>query len=131
MNSLVKEVIYLLQNAGFWGWGIIIARFYDGYKYRISSRKIRKLKSAKGHSRDFGNMALGVDIFVLGYFIWKNFDPYMILSCILCILFVIEYWLTLYWYYPYRMRGCINFKKPNLLVYFLNSLQFDKYRKRL
>lgn len=120
-----------LTNLNLWGIGLIIARFYDGYKYFVQSRKIKELKSAKGHSRDFGNIALLIDGFMLGYFIFKNLDLYMIISTIIIILFVIEYWITVYRYYPYRMRGCSNFKKPNIWQYFLNSIQSDKYRKHL
>ena len=114
-----------------WGIGLLIARFLDAWKYLIQSNKIAKVKLSRGHSRDFGNIALGIDIFMLLYFIFNNFDVYMIISNIVMILFVGKYWFTLYWYYPYRMRGCPNFKRPNLLVYFINSIQMDKYRKRL
>jgi len=118
-------------DINYWGIGLVLSRFYDGYKYHIQSKKIRKLKLSRGHSRDFGNIAMGVDGFMLLYFIFKNFDLYMIISTIIMILFVAEYWLTLYWFYPFRMRGCSNFKRPNLWVYFLNSIQSDKSRKRL
>ena len=131
---MIKELMSILSNAGFWGWGIIIARFYDGYKYRMNSRKIKKLKSAEGHSRDFGNTALAVDIFMLGYFIFKNYDPYMIFSCIVCILFVLEYWVTLYIYYPYQTYPKIitkTIKRPNVWIYFVNSLQNDKTKHHL
>jgi len=114
-----------------WGIGLIIARFFDGYKYHKQTQKIRKFKLARGHSRDFGNIAAGVDSFMLLYFIFKNWDLYMVISTIIMLFFVGEYWLTLYYFYPYRMRGCANFKRPNLWVYFLNSIQSDKYRKRL
>jgi hypothetical protein len=125
---MIKDI---LTSQNLWGLGLIICRFYDAYKYYVQSKKIRKLGTAKGHSRDFGNIALGVDIFMLCYFIFKNFDLYMIISTIIMILFVAEYWFTLYWFYPYRMRGCSNFHRPDLWHYFLNSLQPDKYRKRL
>jgi len=72
---MYKEFISFLTHAGFWGWGIIIARFYDGFKYHKLSNAIRRAKTGEGHSRDFGNLALGVDVFMLGYFIFKNFDP--------------------------------------------------------
>jgi hypothetical protein len=120
-----------LHYLNLWGIGLIIARFYDGYKYYKQTQKIKKVGVAKGHSRDFGNIAIGVDGFMLLYFIYKNWDLYMIISTILMLLFVGNYWLTLYRFYPYRMRGCHNFKRPNLLVYFLNSIQLDKYRRRL
>lgn len=114
-----------------WGIALIIVRFCDGYKYYMQSKKIKKLNTAKGHSRDFGNMALGIDVFMLLYFIFQNFDWCMIISTSIIILFVLEYWITIYRYYPYRMRGCVNFKRPNVWYYFLNSIQSDKLRKRL
>lgn len=114
-----------------WGIILVVCRIYDAYKYHLSSAKIRKVKTAKGHSRDFGNIALGVDFFMLVYFIFYNFDWYMIVSTIVMIAFVIEYWLTVYFYYPYRMRGCVHFKRPHILKYFINSIQSDRTRKRL
>ena len=120
-----------LSNLDFWCLGLLIARFCDGYKYYIQSKKIKKLKSAKGHSRDFGNAAILIDGYMLCYFIFKNRDLYMVISTIIIILFVLEYWTTVYRFYPYRMRGCPNFKRPDVWHYFLNSIQSDKYRKRL
>jgi hypothetical protein len=132
---MLKEILYIFINAGFWGWGLIICRFYDGYKYRMNSSKIKSIKSAVGHSRDFGNTALVVDIFMLLYFIFKNYDPYMIFSSIVCILFVAEYWITLYLYYPYQTYPQeINYKiikRPTIFAYFINSLQNDKTKKHL
>ena len=115
----------------FWGISLLFVRFCDGYKYFMQSRKIKKLKTSKGHSRDFGNMALGIDLFMLLYFIIKKSDIYLLISTVIIIIFVVEYWITVYRYYPFRMRGCSNFKRPNVWYYFLNSLQSDKYRKRL
>ena len=120
-----------LHHLDLWGVCLLIVRFYDGYKYHIQTKKIKQLQSAKGHSRDFGNVALGIDLFMLLYFIVKNQDIYLIFSTIVIILFVTEYWITLYLYYPYKMRGCPNFKRPNVWHYFLNSIQSDKFRKRL
>lgn len=125
---MITDILYFFN---FWSVGLLLCRFFDGYKYHKLSQRIRKIKSAKGHSRDAGNIALGVDIFMLGYFIFKNFDLYMIISTIIIIGFVLEYWFTVYWFYPYRMRGCPNFKRPDLWAYLLNSIQSDKYRKRL
>ena len=120
-----------MMTFNFWGIALVICRCYDAYKYHLSSAKIRKVKSAKGHSRDFGNIALGVDFFMLAYFIFNNLDLYMIVSTIVMIGFVLEYWLTVYIYYPYRMRGCVNFKRPHIFKYLINSIQSDKTRERL
>jgi hypothetical protein len=121
----------LMHFVDIWGYALLICRFFDGFKYHLQANKIRKCKSGRGHSRDFGNIALLIDIFMLMYFIYKTYDLYMIISTLIIIAFVVEFWITLYLYYPYRMRGCSNFRRPSILAYFLNSIQFDKYRKRL
>jgi uncharacterized membrane-anchored protein len=120
-----------MLDLNWWGIGLIVCRFYDAYKYNIQSKKIRKVGLSRGHSRDFGNIALGVDCYMLGYFIFKNFDIWMIITTLIMIAMVLEYWITMYYFYPYRMRGCPNFRRPNLWVYFVNSIQADNYRKRL
>ena len=131
MVSWDEKMDNLFYNFNWWGIGLIIARFYDGYKYHKQTQKIKQVKLSRGHSRDFGNIALGVDGYMLLYFIYKTWDICMVISTIIMLLFVGEYWLTVYLHYPYRMRGCPNFKRPNVWQYFLNSIQSDKFRKRL
>ena len=107
-----------------WGYG-------DGIKYHFQSQKIKQVKSAKGNSRKFMNLALGNDQYKLFYFFFVIRDFYVLLTSIIALIFMYELFWVIYVYYPYKMRKCLHFKKPHLMLYFLNSLIPNKIRKRL
>ena len=69
---MIKELLSLFQIGSLWGLGLLICRWFDGYKYHKLSSKIRQVKSSKGHSRDFANIAIGVDIFTVLYLIFHK-----------------------------------------------------------
>jgi hypothetical protein len=81
-------------------------------------------------SRRFINWALMNDLVKLVYGI-TILDLYIILSSILALGCMLHLWITIYIYYPYRMRGCMNFKRPNIFTYFINSILPNHLRKRL
>jgi hypothetical protein len=114
-----------------WGIGLLITRFCDGYKYHIEANAIRRAKTAKGHSRKFINIAWGSDLYMLIYLLNNNIDWFMIISFIIALIFMTEHWITVYKFYPYKCRGLQGFKKPNLIIYLLNSLLPNKIRRRL
>lgn len=118
------------------GFLMIYTGWLDAYKYHVSATTIRKVKTARGHSRRFINYALINDIIKIIYLglsaiVFGRIDWFLIVCCIFAIIFMIEHWCTVYVYYPYRRRGLIGFKKPNLYIYFLNSILPNKIRKRL
>lgn len=115
---------------------VIISGFLDAYKYHWQSQTIRKMGTAKGHSRKFINAALHNDIVKLVYLFvsgitYRRFDWFLILTSIIACFYMIELFVTIYLYYPYRCRKLNNFKRPNIFVYTINSLLPNKIRKRL
>jgi hypothetical protein len=109
---------------------LICTGILDAAKYFIQGRKIQVAKSAKNFSRQFMNFALGNDIIKLmyGLIIW---DFYIILTSILALVTMIYMWYEIYLHYPYKRRGLINFKRPNILIYVINSLLPNTLRKKL
>lgn len=108
----------------------------DAVKYHWQASAIRKEGVAKGHSRKFINMALHNDhvriIYFIFFYLVNGFvDWYLFISAIIAVIFMTELWFVIYLYYPYRMRGCSNFKRPDLITYFINSLLPNHIRKRL
>ena len=121
MNLLTKDILGSL---------LVITSIFDALKYSIQARKIQKEKSAKSMSRRFINFALMNDFVKLGYgFAIK--DLFIMSSSILALICMIDLWYQIYRWYPYRMRGCSNFKRPNLFLYIINSIQPNQIRKRL
>lgn len=112
------------------GIALMVTSVFDAVKYSIQALKVQKLQNASAMSRKFINFALFNDIVKLGYgfVIW---DFYIIASSILSLVCMLHLWWMIYWWYPYRMRGCNNFKRPNLMLYIMNSLLPNKIRKRL
>jgi hypothetical protein len=110
---------------------IVIWGYLDGYKYHLEARKIREVKTARGHSRKFINIALGNDLTRFFYFIFIDKNVYVLLTTIIALVFMIEMWLEIYKYYPYRYKHLKNFKRPNVVVYFINSLLPNSIRKKL
>ena len=108
----------------FWG-------YVDGLKYHFEACKIRDHQSSKGHSRKFINMAMGNDIYRLFYFFFVDRNYYVLITSAIALLFMFEMFWQQYKYYPYRMRGCVNFKRPTILLYLINSILPNKLRRRL
>lgn len=102
----------------------------DGYKYILQGNKIRKRESAKGLSRMFMNFALSQDITKLIYALIIQ-DAYIFIISVLALGCMLYMWEMIRKYYPYRMRGCMNFKRPNIFTYLINSLLPNRLRKRL
>jgi len=110
---------------------LIIWGYFDAIKYYFQAQKIKQLKSAKGNSRKFINMAIGNDLYRLIYFYFIDKNYYVLITSALALACMIYLWYQIYWYYPYRMRGCSNFKRPNILLFLINSALPNKIRKRL
>ena len=121
MNLMLKDIF---------GGLLIISSILDAIKYTLQANKIRHTKNAKSQSRKFINFAIVNDIVKLIYG-WLIFDWFIIISSLLAIGCMLDLWYTTYWFYPYRMRGCSNFKRPNLLLYLVNSILPNSIRKRL
>lgn len=120
-NILIKDIFGCL---------LIITSIFDALKYSLQARRIQKVKSAKSMSRKFINFALTNDFVKLGYGCIIH-DLFIIFSSILALVCMLDLFWQIYWFYPYKMRGCINFHRPNILLYTINSILPNRIRKRL
>lgn len=120
-NLMLKDVL---------GGLLILTSIGDALKYSIQANKIKKAGTAKSMSRKFINLALMNDYVKLGYGI-AIADYFIVASSILALICMTHLWWTIYWFYPFRMRGCINFRKPNIFYYIINSLIPNRIRRRL
>jgi hypothetical protein len=109
---------------------LIFTSVFDAIKYSIQAKKIVHVQTAKSMSRRFINWAMMNDIVKLIYGL-MIVDVYIILSSILALVCMTHLWIVIYMYYPYRMRGCPNFKRPNVFYYLINSIVPNRIRKRL
>jgi len=109
---------------------LIFTSIFDALKYYIQARKIQRAKSAKLMSRRFINWAMSNDIVKLVYGI-IIMDWYIILSSLLALICMAHLWVVIYLYYPYRHRGLVNFKRPNVILYLINSIIPNSIRRRL
>ena len=109
---------------------LIVTSIFDALKYSLQARRIQKFKSAKSMSRKFINFALSNDFVKLAYGSVIG-DLFIVASSILALICMIDLWWQIYYFYPYRMRGCQNFIRPNIFIYTLNSLLPNRLRKRL
>jgi hypothetical protein len=109
---------------------LVFTSIFDAIKYSLQAKKIRQLQSAKAMSRKFINFAIMNDIVKLIYGI-IIYDWYIIASSLLALICMFDLFYTIYYWYPYRHRGLANFKRPNIFIYFINSIIPNSIRKRL
>lgn len=120
MNN-IKDIIGII---------LIASSLLDAWKYIWQARAIIRIKLAKGHSRKFVNAALFNDVIKMVYGIVIR-DIFITISSLLALGTISFNFYVIYLYYPYRQRGLWNFKRPNILIYFINSLIPNRYRKKL
>lgn len=102
----------------------------DAAKYELEARRIIEAKTAQNRSRKFINWALLNDCVKLGYGI-VIFDLYIILTSILSLITMCHMFYAQYLYYPYKYRNLLNWKRPSLFVYIINSWLPNSLRKKL
>lgn len=112
------------------GWLLIITGIFDAWKYTWEARKIRFVGTAKGHSRKFINTAIANDLVRITYSV-LILDFYLIFINAVALICMINLWYTIYLFYPFRNRNLKGFKRPNIIVYFINSILPNSIRKRL
>jgi hypothetical protein len=138
----IISLIDKFNNSTFWiiqdgtiknlfGFILMIWGYIDAIKYRDQTCKIRQVNTARGNSRKFINKAIGNDLFRLFYFFFVDRNFYVLITSILALICMIELWFTIYWFYPYKCRGLNGFKRPNIMLYFINSALPNRIRKRL
>jgi len=109
---------------------LIYTSILDGWKYIWSAQGIKKIKTARGHSRKFINAAIFNDIVKLIYG-FVILDMYIIFSSMFALTTMIYNFWIIYIYYPYRCRGLQNFKRPPIYIFIINSIIPNRYRRRL
>jgi len=112
---------------------LTITGIWDGFKYHWSASAVRKAKSAKGQSRKFINVAISNDIIRIIHCALLP-DWWLVVSSIFALIFMLEHWIVVYIYYPYKTypkEKIIRLKRPNILRYFWNSLLPNKVRRHL
>jgi hypothetical protein len=120
-NLYLKEIF---------GGALIFTSLFDAWKYIWQAKAIKKVGTAKGHSRKFLNAAIFNDIIKLCYGL-IILDIFIIISSMLALVTMGYNFYIVYKFYPYKMRGCSNFKRPSILLYIINSLIPNSIRKRL
>jgi hypothetical protein len=114
----------------FLGGILVLTSIADAWKYIWNAQSIKKIGTARGHSRKFINAAILNDIVKLSYGTVIN-DLFIILSSLLALVTMGYLFWTIYKFYPFKYRGLHNFKKPHILLYLINSMLPNRIRKRL
>jgi len=122
------NVIFTLKQI--FGALLVFTSIFDAIKYSLQAGKIRHIQSAKAMSRKFINFAIMNDVVKLLYGI-IIFDGYIIISSILSLVCMLDLFYSIYMWYPYKHRGLLNFKRPNIFLYTINSILPNSIRKRL
>jgi len=120
-----------LVSTGIFGILLVTTGLFDCLKYSWQAKKIRALQSAKGHSRKFINAALINDLVRFLYFICVNRDIYLMLVTVMALYCMLDMFWAIYIHYPYKQRGLNNFKRPNIILYTINSFLPNRIRRRL
>jgi hypothetical protein len=112
------------------GWLLIGTSILDALKYELEAKRIIKAKSAKNRSRKFINWALLNDFIKLGYGIVIA-DFFIILTSILSLITMCHMFYAQYLFYPYKYRNLLNWKRPNIFIYIINSWLPNSLRRKL
>jgi hypothetical protein len=119
--ATVKEVFGIL---------LILTGCLDAIKYSLQAWRIEKAQSAKIQSRKFVLMAIGNDIVKTVYSV-LIMDIYIFLSSILALVCMLHLWYVVYLFYPYKHRGLVHFKRPNIIKFTINALIPNQIREHL
>lgn len=109
---------------------IIYLGIVDGWKYLRQRQKVTRMKSSKDISRLFSLSAFICDIGFVGYTILIK-DPILIFVRVFALYTTLDLYYHCYLYYPYKDRFKRNFKRPNLITFFINTLQPNNLRSHL
>jgi len=109
---------------------LIFTSMFDAWKYIWNAQAIRKVGTARGHSRKFLVAAIFNDTVKLIYGC-LIFDIFIILSSILAMITMGYNFYTQYLFYPYRYRNLLNWKRPSIFIYLINALLPNRLRRHL
>jgi len=108
---------------------VVIFGTFDGIKYYWFAKKIKETKTSCSYSRKGLNVAIANDIIRIIYGIYI-IDTYIILSSLFAALTMAYCWYQIYRFYPYKMKRYKN-KRPNIMLYLINSILPNRIRKHL
>jgi len=128
INREIFSMTNLLTNS--LGTLFLVTSIFDAIKYKLNANKVRIVGTAKGHSRQFINIAILNDLVRTAYGV-SILDWYIIISSVLALIFMLDLWYAIYLMYPYRNRGLKNFHRPNILIYIWNSILPNMFRPHL
>ena len=112
------------------GFVLIFTGILDGWKYIWQAQGVIKARTAKGHSRKFLNAAIGNDLIKMLYAVCIK-DIFIFSTSVLALISMCYNYYIVYKFYPYRCRGLMGFKRPNILLFLINSALPNRIRKRL
>ena len=121
MQDIITNIIGVL---------FVCTGILDGVKYKWNADKIRQVRTSRGHSRQFINVALLNDVVRTSYGFMIG-DWYIVISSLFAMVFMIDLFVTIYTFYPYKNRNKTWFKKPNIFEYFINSILPNSISKKL
>lgn len=109
---------------------LLILGVVDGAKYIVQANKVIQNRTSKGISRFFIDLAWLVDLgkIICGIVVMEK---WLVITNVIGFICVGYLFLAVYNFYPYKRRGLNGFKKPNIILYTINSLLPNSIRKRL
>ena len=122
---------HIITAKNLFGALLVLTSIGDAAKYSVQAIKIRQNKSSKNISRKFLNFAIINDFVKLIYGWVAPLDWYIVISSLLALICMFHMYYEQYVFYPYHKRGLINFKRPSILIYIINSILPNKLRRHL
>lgn len=113
------------------GFLVLVFGILDAYKYRLLTEKVKRYESSRGQSRLATNYAVIYKILLVIWSIFYLKDWVVSLSALLALYTSTELFWNIYVYYPYKHRGLLNFKRPNLIRYIINSFMPNTKQNRI
>lgn len=125
-TELLKNIlINLLKGA------VLILGFMDAYKYKLLAQKVSRLKASGQISRAFLVWSI-LNRLVLLIYVWLFLnDKILITTSLIALYTMFEAFYYTYIYYPYRLRGLKNFKRPSIFIFTKDIFFPNKHGKRL
>lgn len=110
---------------------VFVAGLLDAAKYRFLTIKIKRLKSSKGISRQFNNVAVFHKVILSIWAIFYLNEWAVALGTLIALYTSIELWIVTYQYYNFYGKGRFGWKQPSILKYLINSILPNKISGRI
>ena len=113
------------------GFLVLFFGILDAYKYKLLTVKVKRYNSSRGQSRLATNYAVIHKILLAIWSIFYLEDWVVALSALLALYTSMELWIAIYKNYPYKYRNLLNFKKPHVIKYLINSFLPNRKENRI